>query len=78
MPRGKRKVRLADPIVDQDETVQVVDLKEALCNHRNMHYTAGVLTCVLPPKHGGDHVGYVNDKITAWSDAAGTPIKKHG
>ncbi len=47
------------------------------CNHRNAHYTAGELTCVLPKNHGGDHLGYVNDKPTAWSDAAGKPARSH-
>jgi hypothetical protein len=47
------------------------------CNHQNKHYTAGDLFCVLPPNHGGDHLGYVNDKPTAWSDAAGKPVRPH-
>jgi hypothetical protein len=81
MPKGKRKVKLADPI-DGDETVQIVDLKEKLieeqsahpelCGHRNRH-ASGELTCILPKGHAGNHY---ND--SEWSDAAGIPVRKNG
>jgi hypothetical protein len=51
-------------------------IDEKLCNHINQH-SANKPACTLLKGHGGDHVGYVGDKITAWSDAAGTPVRKH-
>jgi hypothetical protein len=44
-----------------------------LCNHQNLH-AQPVAVCVLEPGHKGNH----SDGKYAWSDAAGTPIKKHG
>lgn len=77
MPKGKRKVLkaiLKEIVAEQDAAAEEA---AALCNHRNAHYTAGELTCTLPKGHGGDHVGYVGENITAWSDAAGKPARKH-
>ena len=46
---------------------------ETLCNHRNMH-TENQILCTLKPGHPGNH----SDGKSEWSDAAGTPVKKHG
>jgi hypothetical protein len=69
-----------EKLVDKlaEEAIARAEAKtDPLCNHRNAHYIAGELTCVLPRNHGGDHLGYVNDKPTAWSDAAGKPARQH-
>lgn len=78
MPKGKKKVA-AKPVevVNAYPDDAQIRAEVELCNHRNAHYTAGELTCVLPKNHGGDHLGYVNGKPTAWSDAAGIPARKH-
>lgn len=57
MPRGKKKVK--------EETAQ-----PELCNHRNRH-ASGVLTCIMPKGHSGDHYNGSH-----WSDAAGYPNAK--
>lgn len=82
-PKGKRKVlkqvieeiNKPDPV--EEKITELVKQDESICNHQNKHYTAGELLCTLPKGHGGDHVGYIGSNITAWSDAAGVPIKKH-
>lgn len=76
MPPKKRTKKTL--LQETEEKIEAeIRQKPELCNHQNKHYTAGVLTCVLPPNHGGDHLGYVNGRPTAWSDAAGTPARKH-
>jgi hypothetical protein len=54
-----------------EEVVQ--ELVEKFCNHRNMH-AEGDVRCILPKGHKGDH----SDGKYSWSDAAGTPPRKHG
>ena len=84
MPRGKNKNIPTTITVDQppSDDLPVVPVEaerikiRIVCNHRNMHYTAGELTCILEPGHKEDHFGYINGKPTAWSDAAGTPVKR--
>jgi hypothetical protein len=87
MPRGKKKVqaeieaelnkRSRSEPTPSEATTRAEAPTIPACNHRNMHYTEGELTCILPKGHGGDHVGYVGTNPTAWSDAAGTPTRKH-
>jgi hypothetical protein len=49
--------------------------KSDVCGHRNMHYAADVLTCTLPKGHEGNH--HSEAVPGEWSDAAGTPPRKH-
>jgi hypothetical protein len=42
------------------------------CGHQNMHAEGEVL-CILPKGHKGDH----SDGKYSWSDAAGTPPRRH-
>lgn len=77
MPRKKKKAE--EPIVVQPEVEKVEEKQEEqeTCNHRNMHYTAGVLTCQMAKDHTGLHSAFLNNNFTFWSDAAGTPVRKH-
>jgi hypothetical protein len=88
MPRGKKKLKAPDFPSQEDvivlpiptnkqkrEMVEVVDELAKIastCNHRNMHAEGEVL-CILPKGHKGDH----SDGKYSWSDAAGTPLKRH-
>lgn len=58
---------------------KVIEKEEisVICNHRNMHYTNGVLICTLPKGHKDNHGALLDGKWAAWSDAAGIPVKKH-
>jgi hypothetical protein len=67
---------LAKPAVDEYKNKvarQMVEELEAkiFCNHRNLHAQPEAL-CILEPGHEGNH----SDGKYAWSDAAGTPVKK--
>lgn len=58
-----------DPIAEARERI--------FCNHQNMHYTEGELKCTLEKGHKGDHTALLNNTWVAWSDAAGTPARRH-
>jgi hypothetical protein len=84
MPRGKKKssvspVLTPTPTKEQREEMEkLVDklaeeaIARTFCNHRNMH-AEGDVRCILPKGHKGDH----SDGKYSWSDAAGTPPRKH-
>jgi hypothetical protein len=68
---------LAKPAVDAYKNKvahQMVEELEAkiLCNHRNLHAQPEAL-CIFAPGHSGNH----SDGKSEWSDAAGTPPRKH-
>jgi hypothetical protein len=82
MPKGKKRITVKEfesvvKTLEENKKPLTSIVETKLCNHQNRHYTAGELTCVLPKNHGGDHLGYVNGNPTAWSDAAGTPARRH-
>lgn len=88
MPRGKKKLKAPEMPPQDDVLAVVVPTEEQkadmvklvdelaaskLCSHRNMH-AQGDVACILPKDHKGDH----SDGKSAWSDAAGKPVRKHG
>lgn len=46
--------------------------KDKFCNHQNLH-AQGEVFCILPKGHAGNHSNGLSD----WSDAAGTPARRH-
>lgn len=66
---AKKKVKKIEEPAQEQET--------HVCGHRNTHYTAGVLTCQMDKTHTGLHSAFLNGSPTFWSDAAGTPARKH-
>jgi hypothetical protein len=79
MPKAKKKTPLqqvkaevAAQAVDYIDQLAEENAKETLCNHRNLHAQPEAL-CVLPKGHAGNH----SDGKYDWSDAAGTPPRKH-
>jgi hypothetical protein len=61
MDEARQKEKEPTPITD-----------ETLCNFRNMH-TEKQTPCILEKGHKGNH----SDGKYEWSDAAGTPTRKH-
>lgn len=78
MPK-KKKVVKEIPAPTFKEDVEISKHAEAaeICGHQNAHYTAGVLTCQMDKTHTGLHSAFLNGNPTFWSDAAGTPVRKH-
>lgn len=83
MPKKKTKKVITTETTEEPEkktaAEKAADLVTRIvsCGHQNKHYTAGDLFCVLEKGHKEDHLGYIDDKPTAWSDAAGTPVRRH-
>lgn len=81
MPRKKKlNVTPLEPdkvYVLPEEVTEEIAEKLYVCNHHNAHYTSDELRCTLPNGHEGNHSARLNGKLTEWSDAAGTPARKH-
>jgi hypothetical protein len=87
MPKNKRTITVSadeeiqiEAMQDEPEEEKTLNEKAAdvvtsitKCGHKNLH-AADEPLCTLDKGHAGDH----SDGESAWSDAAGTPTKKHG
>lgn len=71
----EQSVIQSDPV--ENKVAELVKAQSDICNHQNLHYTGGELLCTLPKDHEGNHAGYIGDRVTEWSDEAGTPTRKH-
>jgi hypothetical protein len=65
------------PVPTEEQKAAMIEFvdelaKSKLCNHRNLHAQPEAL-CVLDPGHSGNH----SDGKSEWSDAAGTPPRRH-
>jgi hypothetical protein len=88
MPKAKKKLKAPDfppqedviviPVPTEEQKREMEKTVDKLaeiatnCNHRNLHAQPEAL-CILDPGHEGNH----SDGKYAWSDAAGTPPRKH-
>jgi hypothetical protein len=77
MPNKKKKIEQPTEDRKAEEEQQTRS-----CGHINKQYHNAQneledLACSLPKGHGGDHLAVVDGKSIAWSDAAGTPARRH-
>ncbi len=62
--------------IEVADTIAPPDVDDP-CLHQNKHYTKSELLCTRSKGHEGNHAAELNGKQTEWSDAAGTPARKH-
>ena len=68
------KKKKPEPQVDKQEELKPAVIEAKFlepCGHTNRH-SQDLLTCLLPKGHPGNHFNG-----SAWSDAAGTPPRRH-
>lgn len=69
MPKKKKAIELENK--NDEVTLEQQNPNHVICCHVNVHATPNLI-CILPKGHAGDHFNG-----SAWSDAAGIPVRKH-
>ncbi len=81
MPKKKSepKQSAAEKVVKavENTVVSIVSCGHINRQHHNPDNALEDLACTLDKGHKGDHSASVEDRPVFWSDAAGTPARRH-